>query len=65
MKPVIITTITNPQGTSVALYRQGRAYHVGVLSSHRRPVPLADSTFWTYEAAHERLMAEAQARQNQ
>ena len=42
------------------LYRQQGAYKVGGLSSHQRPVPLQDSTFWTYEAAHTRLMQEAQ-----
>jgi hypothetical protein len=35
---------------------------VGVLSSHQRPISLQDSSYETYEAAHERLMQEAYKR---
>lgn len=61
-RPTIITTIRQPSGQTLVLYRHQQAYKVGVLSSHQRPIPLQDSTFGTYEAAHTRLMQEAQQR---
>jgi len=61
-RPTILTTITTAQGWSCLLYRQGTTYPVGVLSSHRRPIPLADSAYATYAAAHDRLLQEAQQR---
>jgi hypothetical protein len=61
-RPTIITTIQEPDGTTLVLYRVQQVYKVGMLSSHQRPVPLQDSSYETYEAAHERLMQEAQKR---
>lgn len=63
-RPTICTTLTTSRGVSIILYRIGPTYHVGLLSSHRRPVPLADSTYATYGEAHTRLLAEAQQRQH-
>jgi hypothetical protein len=62
-RPTIITTIQEPDGTTLVLYRHQDAYKVGVLSSHQRPIPLQDSSYETYEAAHQRLMQEAQKHQ--
>jgi hypothetical protein len=64
-RPKILTTIQQPNGQTLVLYRHQQTYKVGVLSSHQRPIPLADSTFWTCESAHERLMHEAQVRRQQ
>jgi hypothetical protein len=61
-RSTIITTIQEPDGTTLVLYRHQDAYKVGMLSSHQRPVPLQDSSYATYEAAHDRLMQEAQKR---
>ena len=48
----IITTIQHPSGQALVPYRHQGVYRVGVLSSHLRRIPLQDSPFWTYEAAH-------------
>ena len=61
-RPKILSAITTRQGTTLILYRKEATYYVGVLSSHRRPIPLAQAQFWTYASACERLEAEARAR---
>ena len=49
-------------GWALLLVQHQGAYKVGVLSSHQRPIPLQDSSYAAYRAAHDRLMQEAQKR---
>lgn len=58
MRTTILTTRQDALGNTLCVYRQDRAYRVGSVSSHGRPIPLALSTFWTYEAALIRLQQE-------
>jgi hypothetical protein len=61
-----ITIITQQQdalGTTLCIYRQQGAYHVGTVSSQGRCIPLAQATFWTYRSAADRLRHELAERQ--
>jgi hypothetical protein len=61
-RAVILTSLTIAQDHTLVLYRHGPLYHVGRLSSHRKPFPFESGTYTTYAAAQERLMAEARGR---
>ena len=63
MRARILVTQRDAWGNTLCVYRHDRAYQVGTVSSHGRPVPLAQAQFWTYEAALTRLQEETRQRQ--
>ena len=63
MRRKILVTQRDAWGNTLCIYRYEGRYHVGTVSSHGRPIPLAQAQCSTYEHALTRLQDEAQRRQ--
>ena len=63
MRAKILITQHDAWGNTLCIYRHEGRYNVGTVSSHGRPIPLAQAQFRTYEHALTRLQDEAQQRQ--
>ena len=59
----ILVTQRDAWGNTLCIYRHEGSYRVGTVSSHGRPIPLAQAQYLTYEHALTRLQDEAQRRQ--